>query len=236
MVKGLVGLVLLAMSLVVPGTATALIFQIDTVKNLSTAPLQRLYTVSNNVLTTSDGGDPLTVGPFTPPAVLGKTFHLEIKLDGTETAGTAGTRFVGAAPEGLSDITISDGGTLLLALDVNFIEVTSLGGFPPVITNLTLGGLTGELNSDLEVTGGTLAGDFGGIGAAANMKIVLSMPYRAPGTIFQSDITGTAAPATVANITLYVDPPASPEPSSLLLLGAGVVGLAVRLRSKRRAA
>lgn len=64
------------------------------------------------------------------------------------------------------------------------------------------------------ITGGSLASDFGTNGGLATIGIAFNVPLD-----FSSSF------AAMANTTLYPEPVATPEPSTILLLGSGLLGL-----------
>ncbi|MDP3938974.1 MAG: PEP-CTERM sorting domain-containing protein [Deltaproteobacteria bacterium] len=190
------------------------------------------FTSGVNIFTTSTGGEATTVSP-SPASLTGKSLHIDMVMSGSETANTTGTRFVGTT-DGLADVRITDGATLLLALDISFIDVTSASGNFGIFTVVNFGSHDLSFGTNkLTVVGGTLADDFGGVGSLANlfMNMTFVRTY-VPGTVFSSSFSTTAA-----TFDLYIDPPpaANPEPSSLALMGGGLALLARRkLRKKLR--
>ncbi|MDP3938975.1 MAG: hypothetical protein Q8R92_12695 [Deltaproteobacteria bacterium] len=58
---------------------------------------------SPGIFNTATGGDGLTISPPTPSILAGKSLHIEMQMQGGETAGTVGTRFVGT-PDSLPDL------------------------------------------------------------------------------------------------------------------------------------
>ena len=215
----------MVVALAMPSGASGAVFV-----DVRATDVQSSFTAGTNIFTTSTGGEGQTVSP-SPPSLTGKTFHVDMVLSGAETAGTVGTRFVGTN-DGLADVRITDGATLLLALDINFIDVTSAADQFGFFTVVNFGAHDlGFTTNELVVVGGTLADDFGGIGSLANLFVdVTFFGSYVPGSVFSSNFTTTAA-----NYDVFIDPPSpSPEPASLALMGLGLGWLA-RHRARRGA-
>lgn len=187
------------------------------------------FTVSSGVFNTADGtGD--AVGEE-PSILLGTSVHVEAMLDGAgETAFSIGTRFVGT-PDLVPDIWITDGSSTLLTADVVYVDVTnvSLAG-----DSITIGNVDGSFaSSKITLTGGTLAGSFGGVGTQGELQLVLTdtslgdLTAGSLGNLFQADFTSQT------NITLAFVP--EPLVAAQLALGfAGLVFLGRRRAARRR--
>jgi hypothetical protein len=174
--------------------------------------------------------------------LIGGRITLEIKLDTASfnpaTDGVLNARFIGTGPG--SEIMIWDAAllTVLLSLDVDYIEVTqkAFGGGSSILVGLNLVEDLG-VSSYLTVTGGTLAGDVGGIGTPAVIKLLLNRPQPALTTgnqaayFSQSLITvgNGYAPTSASNWDLLI----IPEPGTALLIGLGLVALAHGRRGTR---
>ena len=184
------------------------------------------YNATTGVLTSLDAG--LGNAIITPgtslPGSLGSEDELFIEIQlgsGGEELFTIGTAFEATPPAGTPEIVILDSlGTPLLTAD--FLGAT-VSGFSPgpagqATTSVTIGTLS-AFNSHLELTGGTLAGDFGGIGAIGELYVLLNNPTTefAFGSFFDEDFTAQM------NVQLQFH---SPEPGTGLLVGLPIAGLA----------
>jgi hypothetical protein len=182
------------------------------------------------------------------PGLIGKDVMFEVMLDTSSFNATTGdvrdARFIGtgAGPE----LTIWDGATLLLALDVNFIEVSNafraggiVGGADGTIQMGAFDAQTYGVASALTVVGGTLNAAVGGIGTGAVMEVLMSslnppmtkalLQSGYLGTNFSNGV-GSTGVSTTWNLAFV------PEPQTVVLLAAaalGALGAARRLRAPR---
>lgn len=171
------------------------------------------------------------------PALAGAEIEFKLQLDATPIApGTALGSLWSGANAGGADVLIIDPGTLdvLVALEVNSLEGGNVTASSPgnVLNSFTLGSLD-ELDpkSDLSITGGTLAGLFGGIGNAAHLQL----------TITNIDTTITAPPfgfgllngSFGGTTNVQIGFVATPEPGTGMLLGTALLGLAGWRRGRR---
>ena len=98
----------------------------------------------------------------------------------------------------------SDGYSALLLGDLQFLEMTIIDPAMGLFEGL----------GHFSVTGGSLWPDFGSSGGLATIGISFNMPLD-----FNSPF------AAMANTRLYPKAAATPEPSTILLLGSGLLGL-----------
>jgi len=171
---------------------------------------------------------------------IGGRITLELLLDTTgfdpTTDNMLDAQFIGT---GGNEIVIWDATqtTTLLSFDVDFVDTVQFGianGSSITIGENTVGGV--DVTSRLTVTGGTRAGDVGGIGSPAALKLTLNRPQPAVTLANFQGYWGTSlitvgngyAPLSASNWDLLI----IPEPGTLLLVGLGVAALAGVRRSR----
>ncbi|MCA9509255.1 MAG: hypothetical protein R3E88_06750 [Myxococcota bacterium] len=191
------------------------------------------YDVSTGKIeTNADGLAATVVQPNTGALFQGK-LNWTLQLDTVESPVTIGTRFVGGNASS-ADVWITDvtGTTVLLALEVNEIFVSNIvpGFAGSFATSLNLGGIDPDVSSgqsSVTITGGTLAGDFGGIGTDGLMFVLMDTPTKNffPGAVFNSSFSAQS------NTQFHFLP--VPEPGAGLLIGSALLALAVRERRHR---
>lgn len=187
--------------------------------------------------------EPGTVTTSDLSGFVGGRITLELMLDTTGFVPATGNvldgKFVGTGPG--SEVVIWDATqtTVLLSFDVSFLEVTqrafSNGSRISIGDNVASSvGVT----SLLTVTGGTRAGDVGGIGTPAALRLQLNRPNPALTTTNQNGYWSTPTvtvgngytPLSASNWDLLI----VPEPGTLLLVGAGLGGFAALRRRTPR--
>jgi hypothetical protein len=212
-------------ALLAPASASAAIIDIHGTDVTSS------WTVgSPGIFTTATGGEALTVNPPSPTAFAGKSLHIEMQMQGSETAITTGTRFVGT-PDGIPDIWIWDAGGPVLTLNITFVDVTSMNNQFGVFNVLNMGGYDpGFTTNELVITGGSMANSLGGVGTKLSGLFNITIAGTVtPGQRFANNFT------TVSAVYDLYAQQAVPEPSTLLLLGGGLAGLVIRRRQQNRA-
>ena len=194
------------------------------------------YDVGSGVFaTTASPGDGLS-GVVTQPsghAVFGANLDLAIDLVGSEGPATIGTVFTGANAMA-ADLWIHDPLTsaVLLSVEIHSLVVSNIVSGAPgsTFTSVNFGGIDEQVNmgqSLIEISGGSLAADFGGVGTQGLMFMLVNQPSKFffPGGVFNSSFTAAS------NIQLKFLP--IPEPNTALLVGIPMLGLAMwRRRSK----
>jgi len=161
----------------------------------------------------------------------GNTLYLELMLaPAGETAFTFGTGFVATPPLSSPELIIRDAlYTPLLMADLIGTAVTGMAPGPAgqTTTSVTLGDVS-LLSQHLVLTGGTLAGDFGGVGAIGVISVLLNRPSVdfAFGSFFDQDFTAQM------NVQLQFT---TPEPGTGLLVALPLAGLAWWRRRTRAA-
>jgi hypothetical protein len=184
------------------------------------------FTVGTGVYSTDDGtGD--AVGEQ-PASVLQTEVHVEFDLETVESDFSIGTRFVGTA-DATPDIWIWDGANTLLTADIVFVDVSNVS---VASDSITFGSTDGTfIKSQIILTGGTLANDFGGVGALGEILMLVEnttlgdLTFASLGSLFAGDFTAQT------NIAMQFY---APEPNTLALLASGLVGLVALGLGRRR--
>lgn len=173
--------------------------------------------------------DATVSGGDVPASLAGATLHLRIQLDGAETAGTTGTRFVGALAG--ADLWIEDGGAPLLTAEVNFADVTNVTGtfnfttFQFEVDSITLGGLDPAAGqSAFSVTGGSEAGSFSENGSLLLLLDNLNPSGTPAGSVFGQNFSSDAR----------IETQLAPEPGTFLLVGGSLMALGAWRRRRAR--
>ncbi len=174
------------------------------------------FDVSTGVFAT----DTTVTGVDIPASMDGANLHLRIRLDGAETAGTTGTGFVGALAG--ADLWIEDGGAPLLTAEVDFVDVTGVGGtfnfttFQFEVNSVTLGGLDPAMGqASLTVTGGSEAGFFTPNGSLVMLLDDLSHAGVPAGSVFGQAFSSDA------RIEMHL----APEPGTGVLAGGALIAM-----------
>lgn len=249
------GRALLLAAVMAMGTASgasAVSFRIDAVDTQSQYTGFTPTPVANSgVFTFNDTANGLNVpepGQVTASEATGipvnSLVDLEIALDTSgfdpATGSLASATFVGTGPGAELLIWDPTGSTVLLALDIDFIDVTTVGPKPFFDGSFTMGApsLTQYgLSSQLQVVGGTQAASVGGIGTRAVLEILVDSPVpevsttNVSGYLNDSFVVGLPDTPPVGQVDIALT---IPEPGGLLLGAAAVLaGLGV---ARRRAA
>ncbi len=147
------------------------------------------------------------------PDLASSSVILSADFDSASSAGGYTTGLFGTTPA--NDLLISDawGTNTLLTGNVSTLLLTGRDG-----TNL------GVLAGELMITGGSLAGDFGGLGSLFAINFNLDTVFSS--TMFEDDFFGI----TNGSITRVE----VPEPMALALLSMGLFGMTLTRRFYRR--
>lgn len=201
----------------------------DPVSNYAQASPTDPYVFSTGTLPASDA----TV--LAPPELVGLgTLHIELTLDGAETANSLGTVFTGTDDGSPDWYVCCDGGSSYLEGDIDYILLTNFtfnGSFTQ-ITTLTFGGTDlGLGQARITLTGGTLASSYGGVGAEGTLELFLtnltgSFGVGNLGSLFDAPFTSQT---NINSLTLIH----MPEPGTLTLLSGALVGIAAWRRRAR---
>jgi hypothetical protein len=213
----------LAVTLFAAQTASAALFELIT----ATDPVAS-YTASTGVITS--GASDAVVLPGTSLGS-GNTLSIEMQMLGAETGFTFGTLFEATPPAGVPELIIRDGGgAALLTADLLGISVTGMfvGPAGNSLTSVTLGDVSVS-STHIELTGGSEAGNFGGIGSIGELSVFLNEPSEdfAFGSFFDLDFTAQM------NVQLRFH---TPEPGTGLLVAMPLAGMAWwrrRVRTKQ---
>jgi hypothetical protein len=187
------------------------------------------FSVGSGVITSYETGGGSGDATVLPGSSFGPNtrLHIELQLDGAETPFTFGTLFSGTA-DAIPDLYILENGNPTPLLTANLISTAVTNQVPgaagATLTSVTLGGLDPG-QSSLVLTGGSLVNSFGGIGAPAQISILLNAPSEAFafGSFFDQSFTAQM------NVQLEL----VPEPGSFVLMAGPLVGLGIWRRRAR---
>jgi hypothetical protein len=193
------------------------------------------YDAGTKVLSSGADSIPGTVVEPNSGTIFGADINFSIVLDGTEASPvTIGSRFVGANV-GSADVWVVDPVTFAVLLTIEVHEIfasnVTFGSAGVFSTSMNFGGIDPDVasgQSDVTITGGDLAGDFGGIGTSGLMFILLDTPttaFNPGGAIFSSSFT--AQTNTQFNFLPV------PEPSTAVLLAGPLMGMGLWRRGTR---
>ncbi len=228
-----IGLLLsLAVAIALGGTASAM--PIDTIGGTDALTS---YTASSGILSFGATPGTVTTAP-SAPFLIGADINFEGDLSTDPAGDVRDAVFVGTGSG--TDITIVSGATVLLALELDYIEVVSAvpagGGIIQMgsFAESQIGNPSAV--SRLTVSGGSMNAFFGGVGTEAVLEILMSSldpamtkKLRNGGYLLSDFTNGLAGASTTWNLTLLH----MPEPSTAVLLGCALLGLTAVARRSR---